>query len=337
VSLVRDKGTLAQMRMMFKGSRPLHKGAFVVSTFFFLWMLSGLTGLLILGEPVWMYTGRGTTITHFLPFRVHYVTDVNINGDYTTIATDVGLKFDQVSWTTYVFALAFVLALLPLWLPVVPEIFGSENFRDAVVGLFSLLLFVLLAWSVFEDGKSYGYATNFDEQVERHQLIGPSGYLWTWEEYADYVGIRGDSDYQLYLAVSLLLFTITAAIFTGSIFGMMLSSRLRSLRQPMIVDTYSRRARNVSLVLTILFTVATATTFVSLLAFTREADFLPGLPIFALLLLMSGASFVDWKNFDTQVREQEEFSLSFWVMIFIAAQVAFLIISLFFGENFLSE
>ncbi|MFX0113159.1 MAG: hypothetical protein ACFFB3_01290 [Candidatus Hodarchaeota archaeon] len=332
---MRDKGTLTQMRMMYKGSRPLHKGAFVVSVFFFLWMFSGLTGWLWLGEPVWMYTGRGTTISHFFPFRIKHVTD--LEGGDVVIETDVGLTFDSVSWITYVLALAFVLALVPLWLPVIPEIFGSENLRDSAIGFLSLLFFMLLVLSALEDAKSFSYGTDFDEKVAEHQLISSPGVLWTWEEYAEYAGIRGDSDYQLYLAVSLLLFTLTAAILTGSIFGMMLSSRLRLLRQPMIADTYNRSARNVSLVLTILFAAATVTTFVSLLAFTEEADFLPGLPIFMLLLLMSGASFVDWKNFNLSVRKEEDFSLSFWVMIFVAAQIAFLIISLFFGENFLSE
>ncbi|MHA2232394.1 MAG: hypothetical protein ACXAB4_07870, partial [Candidatus Hodarchaeales archaeon] len=280
---MQDKDRLAQIRMMYIESRPLHKGAFAVSIFFFLWMLSGLTGLLVIGEPVWMYSGRGTTITRFFPFRVHHVTDVAVEGGNIAIITDFGLAFNEISWITYVLALGFVLSLVVLWLPIIPQVFGSETFRDCAIGLLSLLFFVLLLLSALEDGKAVGYASNFDAQVERYSLIieEPTPHQFTWPEYAELAGFQGNSDYQLYMTASLLLFFLMVAIFTGSILGMLISSRRQIPRRIESVDPYSRGLRNISLVLMILFAAAAVAIFISLLPFTRNADFLPGIPMFA--------------------------------------------------------
>lgn len=336
---MQNKDPLTQIRMMYIESRPLHKGAFVVSIFFFLWMLSGLTGLLIIVEPVWMYSGRGTTLTHFFPFRVHHVTDVAVDEGNITIITDFGLAFNQVSWITYFLALGFVLSLVVLWLPIIPQVFGSETYRDCAIGLLSLAFFLLLLLSALEDGKAVAYASNFDAQVERYSLIikEPEPHQFTWSEYAELAGFQGNSHYQLYMTTSLLFFTLIVAIFTGSIFGMLLSSRRQFPRRIEIVDPYCRGLRNISLVLMILFAAAAIAIFLSLLPFTRKADFLPGIPMFVLLLLMAGASFVDWRQFHSISRSEEEFSLLFWVIIFIVIQLAFFIVTLFFAQNFLTR
>ncbi|MHA2270384.1 MAG: hypothetical protein ACXACI_00885 [Candidatus Hodarchaeales archaeon] len=327
---MREKNTLAQMRALYAGSRSIHKGSFAISLFFFLWMFSGLSGLLVPGEPVWMYTGRGTTITRYFPFRIHYVTDVEVRGEHITIITDRGLTLDSVSWATYILAMIFVFTLVLLWLPVIPSKFGSENVRDLVVGLFSLLLFILLVMSTLEDGRSIGEATNFSEQVENYDLRSRNNELesWSWEEYVSFAGFRGDSDYQLYIAASLLFFTLVTAIFTTSISGMLLSSKQQ-------LSSNNRGLRNISLVLAILFIAAAITICVPLIPFTRNADFLPGVPMFAVLLLMAGASFIDWKQFESLDGKEEEFSLRFWIMVFVVIQVIFVLISLFFAEHYL--
>lgn len=331
---MRDNNTLAQMRALYAGSRPIHKGSFAISLFFFLWMFSGLMRWLIPGEPVWMYTGRGTTITRYFPFRIRYVTDVEVNGEYIAVITDRGLTLDSVSWVTYVLAMVFVLTLVLLWLPVIPSRFGSENIRDITVGGLSLLVFILLVMSTLEDGKSIGEVTNFYDQVDNYDLRSKNNELepWSWEEYALFAGFRGDSDYQLYIAASLLFFTVITAIFTGSISGMLLSSK-----RQLSIDSDGRGLRNISFVLAILFIIATITVFVSLIPFTRNADFLPGVPMLAVLLLMSGASFIDWKQFDSPNGKEEEFSLGFWVIVFVVIQVILVFISLFFAEHYLAS
>jgi hypothetical protein len=327
VGAMREKNTLAQMRALYAGSRSIHKGSFAISLFFFLWMFRVLFLWLIPGEPVWMYTGRGTTITRYFPFRIHYVTDVEVRGEHITIVTDRGLSLDTVSWATYVLAMLFVFTLVLLWLPINPSRFGGETIRELAVGFLALLFFILLVMSALEDGKSIGEATNFYEQVANYDLRSRNNELepWFWDEYASFAGFRGESDYQLYIAASLLFFTLVTAIFTSAISGMLLSSK-----RQLAIDSGSRRLRNISLVLAILYSVATITVFVSLVPFTRNADPLPGVTMFGVLLLMAGASFIDWKDFTSPSGKEEEFSLGFWIMVFIALQVVLVLISLFF-------
>jgi hypothetical protein len=50
---------------------------------------------------------------------------------------------------------------------------------------------------------------------------------------------------------------------------------------------------------------------------------------------MAGASFIDWKQFESLDGKEEEFSLRFWIMVFVVIQVIFVLISLFFAEHYL--
>ena len=294
-------------------------------------------GLLVIAEPVWMYTGLQATIGHFFPFRIHYVTDIRLQeGQHTQIFSDFGFDLANTSITTQILGLAFSLSLILLWLPIVPRILGSKNIRDTLIGLLSVSMFMLLIFSALEDGKSFGVATNFDEQVAKFDLRGPSGNPWTFEEYLSYAGVQADSDYQFYMACNLTFFALIGAVFMVSLFGMLLSSSIWTSRTNQQTEN-RRELRNVNLVLIILYATSAVTAFIAIIPFTRNVDVLPGLPMFGLLLLMSGASFVDWKRINSMEDETEDLSLGNWILIIIIAQILFIFLSLFFAENYLAR
>ncbi len=312
---------------IYKESKTIHKASFITSLFLLLWILTGISASLIIAEPVWLYTGKGTTITHFFPFRVHYVTD--LEGGDVVIKTDFFLELQKISLLTYIIGMGFVFSLIFFCTPKIPEFFDNEDVKDSTAGIISIFFFLLFFLSALEDSKAFVIATNFNDFS-----LYLNGEPWRWDDHVQYTGIKNNNVYQLYLAVSLAFLLLTISIFTVTLIGMILFSRTKLLTGSPARGLYERTLRNISLLLSILYGLIAILIFFSLIPFTQNADLMPGLPIFVVLILLFVLTFRDWK--EPHEAKEDETKIYLWVLLFIFIQFVFIALSQFFAKNYLS-